>query len=101
MNRLRLIQASAVALATCLLAGTSFAGHHEGGGEGKHHHHGKHFDKRDSDGDGSVSKAEWMAAAEARFDRMDADGDGVITREEYQAAHKAKREGKHDHHGGH
>jgi len=44
------------------------------------------FEARDTNGDGSITKAEWnpqMDAAEAReFDRRDANKDGVVTRAE-------------------
>lgn len=36
----------------------------------------------DADGNGSVSRQEWLAAAGARFDRLDANKDGVLTRDE-------------------
>lgn len=51
----------------------------------------KHLDR---DGDGKVSKAEALAAAEARFDRADANKDGFITQEEVRAARFAHRHGK-------
>ncbi len=41
--------------------------------------------KMDTDGDGAISKSEFMAQAETRFDRMDLNGDGMITPEERQA----------------
>ena len=48
----------------------------------------RHLDK---DGDGKVSKAEALAAAEARFDRADANHDGFLSGEELQAP----RHGRH------
>lgn len=45
----------------------------------------------DKDGDGVVSRAEFMAKAGERFDKLDADGDGVLTEEEMKAG--AKRRG--------
>ena len=48
----------------------------------------RHLDK---DGDGKVSKAEALTAAEKRFERVDANKDGFITREEAQSARKAHR----------
>jgi hypothetical protein len=52
----------------------------------------------DSNGDGAVSKAEWVAAGRPaeRFDVVDADHDGKVTRAELEAA-MAKM---HQHHGG-
>ncbi len=37
------------------------------------------FDPMDADKDGTVSKAEFMAASKAHFDAADADGDGKVT----------------------
>lgn len=94
-------------LAVCVGAGVTFADHHEGGKEGgKKHEHGKrhkmHFEKRDSDGNGEISKAEWLAGAEARFGNMDADSDGAVTSEEWKAGHEAMRKRWKEHHeGGH
>lgn len=45
----------------------------------------------DSDGDGRISQAEFVAARAAAFARMDADGDGRVTAEEAQAARAAAR----------
>lgn len=41
--------------------------------------------KMDSDGDGALSAAEGEAAAEAIFERRAANGDGILTREEFMA----------------
>ncbi|QNQ07605.1 EF-hand domain-containing protein [Sphingomonas alpina] len=38
--------------------------------------------RADTDGDGSISRSEYMAQAEARFARMDANGDGQIAGDE-------------------
>ncbi len=38
--------------------------------------------KADKDGDGVVSKSEFMEKAQVRFTRQDTDGNGVITKEE-------------------
>ena len=53
-----------------------------------------HFKRMDTDGDGKVSRAEAMAAAEAAFARADTNGDGFITPEEAQAARKSHRGGR-------
>jgi Ca2+-binding EF-hand superfamily protein len=38
--------------------------------------------KMDTDGDGNLSKNEFMAQAEERFKKMDGNGDGMITPDE-------------------
>lgn len=51
--------------------------------------------KIDTNGDGAVSKAEFMAAQEKRFNEMDVNGNGTITDDEYKASMdkwKAKRQ---------
>jgi Ca2+-binding EF-hand superfamily protein len=40
----------------------------------------------DSDGDGKLTLAEWVAMSNAEFARVDTNDDGVITREEWDAA---------------
>ena len=56
------------------------------------------FAAMDTDGDGEVSKKEFMQASRERakimFERLDADGDGVITQEEIRKAGQAMREGR-------
>ena len=48
----------------------------------------------DKDGDGAVSKDEWIAAGRpaARFDIVDADKDGKVTVDELTAAMKAMQQ---------
>ncbi len=48
--------------------------------------------KMDVDGDGAVSKAEFMSAQEERFSKMDVNGDQNITEDEYKAAAQKWRE---------
>lgn len=55
-----------------------FADHHGGG-------KGKLFEKHDTNGDGVISKSEFLAKAEERFAKMDADGNGEISKEEAKA----------------
>lgn len=58
--------------------------------DGQHKKGGHHlFEMADKDGDGAVSKAEFLAASEERFAKMDANGDGVFSKDEAEAA-KAK-----------
>ncbi len=92
----------AAVLAVCVGGATAWGAHHEGKGDHRHgkKHHGKHFEKRDANGDGAISKDEWMAAADARFAKMDADGDGSISQDEWKGAHEAMRKRMKDHHGG-
>lgn len=53
---------------------------------------GKMFEKHDTDGDGAISKAEFMAVAEARFATMDGDGNGAISQDEAAAARAKMKE---------
>ncbi|MDE2562914.1 MAG: EF-hand domain-containing protein [Sphingomonadales bacterium] len=49
----------------------------------------KIIQQADSDGDGKLTLAEWMANANAQFDVLDTNKDGVIDRQEWDAAHPA------------
>ncbi|MEJ2408011.1 MAG: EF-hand domain-containing protein [Novosphingobium sp.] len=66
-------------------------------GKGKRGHHGKRgqgmmmLKMADTNNDGAVSKAEFMAAANKHFDMMDADKDGKVTKEERRAAWQSMR----------
>ena len=64
------------------------AGHHEGGED----HKGGMFAKHDTNGDGVISEAEFLAHAKAKFAQKDTNGDGSISREEAKAAKQSKRE---------
>lgn len=44
--------------------------------------------RADANHDGVVTRAEWLAAVDARFARLDADKDGKITPDERRAAHR-------------
>lgn len=74
------------------------AGGHEGGRPDmpkhkmEHKMGGKMFEESDTDGDGKISKAEWVASAEKRFGEIDADGDGAVTKEEMKAHHEKMKE---------
>jgi len=52
-----------------------------------------HRPKRDANGDGIISRAEFDASTEALFTRMDANGDGVLTKGE-GPRHRKGRKGK-------
>lgn len=43
------------------------------------------FKEADTDGNGSLSRAEWVAMAEAKFAKADANGDGQVTMDEKKA----------------
>lgn len=64
-----------------------------GPGHGRHGMHGHHGGMMmmarmaDTNHDGAVSQAEFIAAAMKHFDMMDANHDGQVTKEERQAAH--------------
>ncbi|MEQ1724661.1 MAG: hypothetical protein ABL882_01890 [Sphingopyxis sp.] len=51
--------------------------------------HGRH--SPDANGDGTITRAEANAAAEARFARMDANGDGRLTSEDRAAGQERRR----------
>src|SRR3546814_12517829 len=47
--------------------------------------------KIDTDGSGTIGRAEMLAAAEARFTRRDANGDGQLSGDEMRRPHKIGR----------
>ncbi|WP_395334235.1 hypothetical protein [Novosphingobium sp. BL-8H] len=55
---------------------------------------GDMYGMADADGNRSITKAEFMAAAMKRFDAMDTNHDGQVTKEERQAAHQKMRGGR-------
>jgi Ca2+-binding EF-hand superfamily protein len=65
--------------------GKMMRGHGRGGGMAM-------LRQADTDGDKSVTRAEFDAAVEARFKQADSDGSGTITAEERAAAHTAMKE---------
>jgi Ca2+-binding EF-hand superfamily protein len=58
------------------------------------------FRKMDRNGDGDVSRKEFLGSAE-QFRRLDHDGDGLISAEEAEAADRELRRGDHGTHGPH
>lgn len=75
-----------------------------GGDHAKHAEHrgeragkrGDHFARRDANGDGRISLAEFQAGGAKRFERLDADKNGTVTQAEMdqaRAAWKARRQG--------
>lgn len=83
----KLMAFTAVAMAISMTP--ALAEHHEGK---KGDHKGKMFEKHDTNGDGVISKDEFLSHATERFNKMDADGNGEVTKEEGEAAHEAMRE---------
>lgn len=70
-------------------------GHRMHGRQGMHGGHRggmKMMKMADANNDGSVSQAEFTAAANKRFDMVDANKDGKITKEERDAAHQKMKE---------
>ncbi len=70
-----LLTAGLILTATAPLA---LADQHTGSGEGW-------FAKVDTDGNGTISKSEFLAKHEEKFDKMDTNGDGEISKEEKMA----------------
>lgn len=75
-----------------LMVSPALADHHEKGKRFAGKMHDKMMEKVDADGDGKVSKEEFIDAHTAKFEKMDADGDGFLTDEEMKAAWQAKHE---------
>lgn len=79
----------AVAAISALSIGSTaaIAGHHEGG-----EHKGKMMERVDTDGDGKISKAEFMAKHESKFMKMDVNGDGFLSKDEMKEAKSKMKE---------
>ena len=70
-------------------------GEHPGRGEFREkmrNHMEQKIKETDTNGDGSISKAEFLAKAEKRFAKMDQNGDGQITPEERKAIRERMEE---------
>lgn len=50
------------------------------------------YKEADSNGDGAISKTEFLAAQEKRFDTLDLNGDGSITKDEAKENRETRRE---------
>ncbi len=59
---------------------------------GEHKHQGSAMQKVDTNGDGMISKDEFLSRHEEMFDNMDADGNGSLTPEEMREARGEMRE---------
>jgi EF hand len=81
MKKLTLAAASALTLALAVPM-IAQAGGHKGG---------KHFEQMDTNGDGTIARAEVEASAIESFGKSDANADGFLTQEELKAAHEAHR----------
>lgn len=81
-------------LALAISSPAAFADDH-GGKDGKRG--GKMFEKHDTNGDGVISKDEFMNHASEKFSKMDADGNGEVTKDEGKAAWEARREKMKEH----
>lgn len=79
------------AIALFLAVPAAMAEHHEGGKGGAMMD--KKFAQSDLDGNGEISKEEFLKEAEGRFSKIDADGNGSVTKEEMQK-HKMEKRGK-------
>jgi len=80
----KLLAFTAVAMAISM---TPALAEHDG--EGKR---GKMFEKHDTNGDGTVSKSEFLSHAEERFSKIDKDDSGDISKEEAKAARELRKE---------
>ena len=67
----------------------------EAGGKKGH----KMFEKHDLNGDGVVTKSEFLEGAEKMFSKMDLDGNGEITKEEAEEARAKMKEKWKEHKG--
>lgn len=61
------------------------------GADGQRGQRGMGLARLDTNGDGTISRAEFAAPAMQRFDRADADGDGVVTPAERAAMREARK----------
>lgn len=87
---------AAVSLGALALAPSVFAE------EGDHQERmNKHFEKVDTNGDGSISKSEREAAKVARFAEIDSDNNGEVSVEEMEAHKKARHEKRKERHKAH
>lgn len=81
--------------AVLLIGGATFAAADHGNSDKKgdcKSRYCKMFDKKDSNSDGVISKAEFTAHAEKKFAKMDTDGNGKLTKEEVKSYRAAKKE---------
>ncbi len=84
MKKLLILGAAVLTLQTASV----LAEHHEGEKGNK----GQIFASKDTNGDGVISKSEFLANAEKKFATIDTNGDGSISKEEARTAKKVKRD---------
>lgn len=97
MKRSLLLSSLALALAGMSTVAVAASDHGGPGRErGPRAHGAQPFKQADTNGDGEISRAEFLAASEKRasqmFDRLDANDDGVVSQAERQQAHDRARE---------
>jgi len=78
--------------AACVASGAAWATEPEGGAGKGQGRAAQWLESKDADGNGEISRDEWMTSCEARFDKMDADGSGGVTGEEMKAARQKQRQ---------
>ena len=52
----------------------------------------EHWNQTDTDANGAISKAEFLAEAEQKFTKMDTNADGQITQDEREAMHQKMKD---------
>ena len=82
MKKFTLAAASALTLALAVPM-IAQAGGHKGGG--------KHLEMLDTNGDGTIARAELEVSAGESFGKMDTNADGFLTQAELKAGHEAHR----------
>ena len=86
MKKLLLLTAAGL-----ILQATPVLAEERDGGPKRGDHKGGMFAKHDTNGDGSISEAEFLVHAKARFAEKDTNNDGSISQEEAKAAHEARK----------
>jgi hypothetical protein len=89
MNTIKTLLMAAV-LAVAALPALAEDDNAAGGHSMKHGNWG--IEKLDTDKDGNISKAEFMADAEKHFDNLDANHDGMVSKDEIEARRAARQE---------
>jgi|GEM_PF-1190241 len=87
MNKYVMIGALAMTMG---ITGIAQADEHKGKDFEKFQH--KMFEKMDTDGNGSISRDEFMAVHEEKFTMMDTNGDGELSMDELKASREKMKE---------